>query len=61
VKYNKNRGKFINKPPWFDSHAWKDVDIYSLRSADRSYVQQFLAPPDWHYEVKSIRKISNYS
>ena len=59
VKYNKNRGKFIKKPPWLDSPAWKDVDIHSLRGADRSYVQQFLAAPDWRYEIKSIRKLSN--
>ena len=59
VKYNKNRGKFIKKPPWLDSPAWKDVDIHSLRGADRSYVQQFLAPPDWRYEIKSVRKLSN--
>jgi hypothetical protein len=59
VKYNKNRGKFIKEPPWLDSPAWKDVDIYSLRGADRSYVQQFIAPPDWRYEIKSIRKLKN--
>ncbi len=47
VKYNKNRGKFIKRPPWLDSPAWKDVDINSLRGADRSYVQSFLAPADW--------------
>ncbi|WP_205747408.1 hypothetical protein [Desulfopila sp. IMCC35006] len=59
VKYNKNRGKFIKDPPWLNSPAWKNVDIHSLRGADRSYVQQFLAPPDWRYEIKSIRKLSN--
>jgi hypothetical protein len=59
IKYNKNRGKFIKKPPWIDNPAWKDVDIHSLRGADRSYVQQFLAPPDWRYEIKSIRKLLN--
>jgi len=58
VKFNKNRGKFIKRPPWLDNPAWKDVDIYSLRGADRSYVQQFLAHDDWCYEIKSIRKIS---
>lgn len=59
VKYNKNRGKFIKEPPWLNDPAWKNVDIYSLRGTDRSYVQQFLAPPDWRYEIKSIRKITN--
>lgn len=58
VKYNKNRGQFIKKPPWIDNPIWKDIDIYSMRGADRSYVKQFLAPPDWRYEVKSIRKLS---
>lgn len=58
VKYNKNRGKFIKRPPWLDSPAWKDVDIYSLRGADRKYVQQFLAPPDWRYEIKYIKRLS---
>ena len=57
VKYNKNRGEFIKEPPWLDSPAWKDVDIHSLRGADQSYVQQFLAPPDWRYEIKSIRRL----
>jgi hypothetical protein len=58
VKYNKNRGKYIERPPWLDNPVWKDVDIYSLRGADRSYVQQFLADDDWCYEIKAIRKIS---
>lgn len=58
VKYNKNKGKFIKDPPWLNSPVWQDVDIYSLRGTDRSYVQQFLAPPDWRYEIKSIRKLS---
>jgi hypothetical protein len=57
VNYNKNRGKFIGKPPWLDSPAWKGIDIFSLRGADRSYVEQFIAPPDWRYEIKSIRKL----
>jgi hypothetical protein len=62
VKYNKNRGKFIKRPPWLDNPTWKDINVYSLRGmcrGDRAYVKQFLAPPDWHYEIKSIRKISN--
>ncbi len=59
VKYNKNRGKFIKEPPWINNPVWKDVDIHSLRGADRSYVKQFLAPPDWRYEIKSVRKLSN--
>ncbi len=59
VKYNKSRGKYIKRPPWLDSPTWKDVDIYSLRGADRAYVEQFLAPPDWYYEIKSICKISD--
>lgn len=58
VKYNRNRGKFIKRPPWLDSPVWKDVDIYSLRGADRYYVQQFLAPADWHYEIKYIKRLS---
>lgn len=58
VKYNKNRGKFIKRPPWLDSPAWKDVDVNSLRGADRRYVQQFMAPPDWRYEIKSIERLS---
>lgn len=58
VKYNKNRGKFIKRPPWLDSPAWKDVDIYSLRDTDRRYVEQFLAVPDWRYEIKSILQVS---
>jgi hypothetical protein len=57
VKFNKNRGKFIERPPWLDSPAWKDVDIHSLRGADRRYVEQFLAPPDWRYEIKSIKQL----
>lgn len=59
VKYNKNKGKFIKKPPWLDDPTWKDLDIYSLRGADRSYVQQFLAAPDWRYEIKSVQKLPN--
>ena len=59
VRYNKNRGKFINRPPWLDNPAWKDVNIYSLRGADRAYVEQFIAPPDWRYEIKSICKLSD--
>ncbi len=58
VKYNKNRGKFIKRPPWLDSPVWKDVDIHSLRGADRRYVEQFMAPADWHYEIKYIKKIN---
>lgn len=58
VKYNKNRGKFTKRPPWLDSPAWKDIDIHSLRGTDRSYVQQFMAPPDWRYEIKSIKRLS---
>ena len=58
VKYNKNRGKFIKRPPWLDSPAWKDVDIHSLRGADRSYVEQFMAPADWRYEIKYIKRLS---
>jgi hypothetical protein len=57
VKYNKNRGKFIQDPPWLNNPAWKDVNIYSLRGADRDYVEQFMAPPDWRYEIKSIRRL----
>lgn len=59
VKYNKNRGKFVKRPPWIDSPAWKDVDIHSLRGADRSYVKQFLAPDDWRYEIKYIKRLSS--
>ncbi|MEK8020962.1 MAG: hypothetical protein VSS75_029175 [Candidatus Parabeggiatoa sp.] len=57
VKYNKNKGKFIKKPPWLDDPTWKDLDIYSLRGTDRSYVQQFLAAPDWRYEIKVCPKM----
>lgn len=57
VKYNKNKGKFTEKPSWLDSPAWKGVDIHSLRGADRVYVQQFLVDEDWRYEIKSIREI----
>lgn len=56
VKYNKNRGKFIKRPPWLDNPVWKDVDVHSLRGADRRYVQQFMAPADWHYEIKYIKR-----
>ncbi|MBV5317951.1 MAG: hypothetical protein JZU50_09075 [Desulfobulbaceae bacterium] len=59
VKYNKNRGKYTEKPPWLNNPAWKDLDIHTLRGADRTFVEQFLAPPDWHYEIKTIRKISS--
>jgi len=58
VKYNKNKGKFIKRPPWLDNPIWKDLNIYSLRGADRAYVQQFFAAPDWRYEIKSVRKLA---
>ncbi len=58
VKYNKNRGKFIKCPPWLDSPVWKDLDVHNLRGADRIYVQQFMAPADWHYEIKYVKRLS---
>lgn len=58
VKYNKNRGKYIKRPPWLDSPVWKDVDIHELKGADRKYVQQFMAPADWHYEIKYVKRLN---
>jgi hypothetical protein len=58
VRYDKNRGIFVKRPPWLDSPAWKDVNPYLLRGADRAYVQQFLAPADWRYEIKYIQRLS---
>ncbi len=58
VKYNKNRNKFIKKPPHLDDAMLKNINIYELTRADRAYLRQFMMPEDWHYKITSIKRLS---